>query len=219
VLAGGVIGAILLLSRAQTPSAKLQILQGGMVTHSIDIKGHRLIIGRAPDCAVQLLDPAVSAYHASIERTPQGYVLSDLGSQNGTYVNGQSIQQVLLQNGDVIRLGNTEMRFLYPRMEYIERSRTDTRETTAAYLVAGDKWYPLTFSGALIGRDPYCDIVLNDPMVSRQHARIDYQQGQWFITDLGSKNGTYVNGYPVEQQMLNPGDEILLGNTTLVFSR
>mgnify|MGYP003498818034 FL=1 len=68
-----------------------------------------------------------------------------------------------------------------------------------------------------IGRLPDNDIVINNPMVGRHHAKIVMEQGERYeIIDLQSTNGTYVNGRKVKGQMpLRPGDRIMLGNTPL----
>ena len=69
----------------------------------------------------------------------------------------------------------------------------------------------------LIGRSRMCDLQILDPMVSRQHARLRYAQGAWFIQDQGSKAGIYVNGKRVLATRLHPGDTIKLGRTLLRF--
>lgn len=51
----------------------------------------------------------------------------------------------------------------------------------------------------MIGRDPACGLWLDDPKVSRQHARVRLESGAWLIEDLGSRNGTLVDGRLVEQ--------------------
>jgi hypothetical protein len=68
-----------------------------------------------------------------------------------------------------------------------------------------------------IGRLPECTIVLNDPNVSRRHAEFRRTTDGVVVTDLGSTNGTRVNGVPVREQQLVSGDEITVGSTTLVF--
>ena len=72
--------------------------------------------------------------------------------------------------------------------------------------------------GAVLGRSRQCDIVLNDPNVSRQHAEIRPRGGSWVLTDLGSTNGSRINGRPVEgPEVVRPGDELELGATVLRF--
>lgn len=74
-------------------------------------------------------------------------------------------------------------------------------------------------SGSLLGRLPGCEITLDDPSVSRRHARIQHGgDGTWVIEDLGSTNGVKVNGVKTERANLHEGDEIQLGNVRLGFS-
>jgi glycine/D-amino acid oxidase-like deaminating enzyme len=68
-------------------------------------------IGRLVDCNIQLHDPNVSRHHAEIQPSGDGYVLADLGSTNGSRVNGMRVGQHLLVEGDEILIGNTKMTF------------------------------------------------------------------------------------------------------------
>lgn len=65
----------------------------------------RTSIGRASDNLVHLLDEAVSRHHAEIVPGPEGYLLRDLGSENGIYVNGERTAEHVLAEGDVIQIG------------------------------------------------------------------------------------------------------------------
>jgi Protein of unknown function (DUF3662)/FHA domain len=69
----------------------------------------------------------------------------------------------------------------------------------------------------VIGRLPECAVVLGDPNVSRRHAEIRRTGDVVVVTDLGSTNGTKVNGVTVREQQLASGDEVTVGSTTLVF--
>jgi len=82
-------------------------LQGG---GSFEI-GERAVIGREPDCEVLLAESAVSRRHAEIEWTYHGYRLRDLGSRNGTFVNAEEVDEVLLADGDLIEVGLVQLRF------------------------------------------------------------------------------------------------------------
>ncbi len=76
--------------------------------------------------------------------------------------------------------------------------------------------YPLAESGELvIGRSSDLDMVLIEDMVSRKHAKITLQPGQITISDLGSTNGTFVNGEKVKRARLQEGDRILIGTSIL----
>jgi Protein of unknown function (DUF3662)/FHA domain len=70
---------------------------------------------------------------------------------------------------------------------------------------------------AVIGRLPDCEIPLTDPNISRRHAEIRTVDGAHQITDLGSTNGTRVNGVPVGYHRLAAGDVITLGSTTIRY--
>lgn len=70
-------------------------------------------------------------------------------------------------------------------------------------------------SELLIGRHLDCDVVLNDPTVSRQHARLVFRHERWVLQDLASTNGTQVNGARVGRCELRPGDQLLIGTARL----
>ena len=72
----------------------------------------------------------------------------------------------------------------------------------------------------LIGRDPVlCDVALSDTLVSRRHARIRQEDNKFYIYDLASANGTFVNGEAIVRAELCDGDRISIGSTELQFKR
>jgi len=78
----------------------------------IPLAGERLVLGRAPDCAIVVAEPRVSRHHAELRRQDDGYLLADLGSTNGTHLNGHQLTQPLpLRDGDVIEVGSAQ--FVY----------------------------------------------------------------------------------------------------------
>lgn len=88
----------------------------------------------------------------------------------------------------------------------------------AVRLVSGDgRTYPLQMGSTVIGRGDQANLRLPDVGISRRHARLDFDGAQVVLTDLGSTNGTMVNGQRVSAVALNPGDMIQLGTTTLTF--
>jgi hypothetical protein len=96
-----------------------------------------------------------------------------------------------------------------------ERARA--RAQTALLLLDGQRLV-VGPAGVTLGRSRQCDVVLNDPNVSRQHAEIRPRGGSWVLTDLGSTNGSRINGRTVEgTEVVKPGDEIELGATVLRF--
>ena len=83
-----------------------------------------------------------------------------------------------------------------------------------------NRTYALATARLVIGRESSCDITLPDINVSRAHAELRFEpQGVWSLTDLGSTNGTFVNGREIGTQLLREGDHITIGMTNLVFDR
>jgi FHA domain-containing protein len=75
---------------------------------------------------------------------------------------------------------------------------------------------PMTGAPMRIGRAPECELVLSDNRVSRRHARLAARDGVLILTDLGSTNGTRVNGHRVTEVVLGAGDRVQIGETSLV---
>ncbi|HTU98703.1 MAG TPA: DUF3662 and FHA domain-containing protein [Solirubrobacteraceae bacterium] len=96
-----------------------------------------------------------------------------------------------------------------------ERARS--RQHTALLLMGG-KRLVVGPGGATMGRSRQCDVTVDDPNVSRQHAEVRPRGGSWVLSDLGSTNGSRLNGHRVEgSEVLKPGDEIEVGTTVLRF--
>ena len=96
-----------------------------------------------------------------------------------------------------------------------ERARS--RNHTALLLMDG-KRLVVGPAGATMGRSRQCDVMVDDPNVSRAHAEIRPRGGSWVLTDLQSTNGSRLNGRRLDQpEVLKPGDEIELGTTVLTF--
>jgi FHA domain-containing protein len=91
-----------------------------------------------------------------------------------------------------------------------------------AYLLVstrGSRAVQFDLGGPLIGigRASDNDVIVDDPMVSRHHCQLKLQHGAYGFTDLGSRNGSTVNGQPVSQIALGPGDLIRIGDTEIEF--
>jgi pSer/pThr/pTyr-binding forkhead associated (FHA) protein len=80
----------------------------------------------------------------------------------------------------------------------------------------GDRFL-LTDSMTVLGRDGDCGVFLDDVTVSRRHAELRYFDGEYWVVDAGSLNGTYVNRKPVHTSPLTSGDEIQIGKFRLSF--
>jgi pSer/pThr/pTyr-binding forkhead associated (FHA) protein len=96
-----------------------------------------------------------------------------------------------------------------------ERARVRAR---TAMLIEDGRRVVIGAGGATIGRSRQCEVVIDDPNVSRQHAEVRPRGGSWVLTDLGSTNGSSLNGRRVMgPEVLKPGDEIEIGTSTLTF--
>ncbi len=70
-----------------------------------------------------------------------------------------------------------------------------------------------------VGRDSTCEVVLDDATISARHALLSYHHGQWWASDLKSKNGTFINGQPVSvATVLAAGDELRCGELGFILS-
>jgi NADPH-dependent 2,4-dienoyl-CoA reductase/sulfur reductase-like enzyme/pSer/pThr/pTyr-binding forkhead associated (FHA) protein len=214
-------------------SASTAWLEGIGKTFPLD---HETIgVGRLPPAQVVIADREVSSLHAQLTRDDAGWFLRDVGSRNGTSVNGVEITDAhLLRAGDRVRVGTSELVF---------------RSTDAATLMAPPIATPVPASGAIdhasapsveivrgpgrglrfvltsaqtsAGRDPTNVIRLDDSSVSRRHAIFAGFGGRWFVSDLHSSRGTLRNGArlaPGEETELSDGDTLTLGDVELRFT-
>jgi pSer/pThr/pTyr-binding forkhead associated (FHA) protein len=79
----------------------------GESSRQLELDGNRLVIGRSPDCDVEIESNEVSREHAELSRGRAGWVVADLESRNGTFVNSERIERCAVIAGDVVRLGET----------------------------------------------------------------------------------------------------------------
>lgn len=191
-------------------------------------------IGRGSASIIQIRDKESSRQHCRIEKTQDGFRLVDLGSRNGTLVNGVRVKNQTLKIGDEIKIGQYEMIFE-------EEVRATAEELGATVEVspieekkaapAGEPKYVLEVtegrqrgktldlsSGSLtMGRHKSNAFVLDDEAASSYHAEITREATGHFITDLGSTNGTYVGGEKIVKTRLALNAEIKIGTTIMVF--
>jgi pSer/pThr/pTyr-binding forkhead associated (FHA) protein len=179
-------------------------------------------------------DPEISRRHARVSRGADGRLtIEDLGSANGTFVNDERIDAPrTLVVGDVVKMGQTVLQVTSGSADESEKPRPAAQapaaeppaaiaETAAALVVTGGlaPGRRLTLNDELlIGRGVTGEGRLSDDAdLSRRHARVARDaRGRVTIEDLGSANGTFVNGQRVRgRQALNVGDSVQVGSTTL----
>jgi pSer/pThr/pTyr-binding forkhead associated (FHA) protein len=78
--------------------------------------------------------------------------------------------------------------------------------------------FPLSGAVLVVGRDETADVRVDEPLVSRNHARLEYRGDAWFVLDLGSTNLTRVNGDVVSERQLRHGDEVRFARAQCQFA-
>lgn len=193
--------------------------------HTVPPEGARL--GRDPSLEIAFpeTEDVVSGLHCRVIRHgDETWWLEDLGSTNGTWFKGQRMTEpVQLLTGATFSLGQRGpvMRVTIPGQ------LARTQQEAVAKLVEGAPYVRLrrvkggedlvaTGKDIVLGRSAGCQVPLRsvaDTVVSKRHARITFDdKGRATLTDLGSRNGTYLNGNPVQgEERIKPGDRVMLG--------
>ncbi len=200
------------LQQPTWPTLEVRIPEMG--SRTFEIQANSNVLGRADDADIPVPSPMVSGRHLRIYRDAQGWAFEDLGSTNGTHHNGHIKAGSLLHDGDVLRVGADE-------------SRTTTMVFRLAGADAAHDALGVVHHGTLplagarqlrIGRSPDADVTLDNPLVSFYHARIDAVASGHVLTDLGSTNGTWVNGVRLAKpHALQPGDTVKIGSWELSY--
>lgn len=201
-------------------------------------EGSTLTIGRAANNSICVPHQHVSRQHVTIEYQDGMFILRDLGSANGTFLNGDPIREPTpLMAGDVIRLYTPELQFVAVETEQTAQHRipvalhpTDETPSTIAgvprlIFMSGpqkDEIVKLTLDDLKLGRatlNHTWEIGIQDSSVSRPHARMTHTNGAWIVYDLGSANGTRVNSVNVTEKgkVLTDGDVLTVGQTMIQF--
>ena len=221
-------------------------LVGSLAGRRIIIEGVRVTLGRdATQCDIVLDQAVVSRLHAALETDEQSQVtVVDLNSSQGTFVNDEPVTRRQLRDGDRIGLGLGGIVAFTFHAATKHAPAPFVADTAHAYAPvapgeANPFLAPTAFGGnpldyapkaatmvlraaqlplLRLGRAPDNNIILEAPSVSRYHAALTYADGQPqpTITDLGSTNGTFVNGEPVtEPRLLSPHDLVCIGGFLL----
>ncbi len=204
------------------------------------------VLGRDADCDIVLDHELISRRHLELQAASNHVQLKDLNSANGTVLNGRQVSEGLAYSGDEITLepfaaaivgADTTQSELASAMDrtQLKAEEGDTsvfadgphteivgESFRVAYLVditdqSADQRHVLVNGEYTLGRQSSCDIVLADSSISKTHAALRVQAGQWFIEDLDSSNGVLVNGLLVKRSQLSQGDRIKLGRAELIF--
>ncbi|MCY4147673.1 MAG: FHA domain-containing protein [Chloroflexi bacterium] len=193
-------------------------------------EGDSIRIGRSAENDIQLSEAHISRTHAIIACHDGGFTIDDVGSANGSFVNGVQIYgKHTLNIGDEVHLFVSALKLLQ-----IAEPAEDVADLVAK--VAGDRAslrivrgpqagqvFTLLKDEIYVGRsmpNANWEIALQDPTVSRPHAFMVWEESRWKLFDLGSINGTAVNGEPItggKAKWLEAGDRIAFGGTLAQF--
>jgi len=90
--------------------AKLVLLSAGMTGRTHDLKAEKTTVGRVEDNSFQIAEPSVSSHHAELLLRGNDVIVRDLNSTNGTFINGDKVTESSIKPGQILRLGQIEMR-------------------------------------------------------------------------------------------------------------
>ncbi|HZT80755.1 MAG TPA: FHA domain-containing protein, partial [Gemmataceae bacterium] len=159
---------------------RLIVIKGTDEGKQFELTEPVLTVGRDSANRVRLVDTEVSRRHAEFRRTPDGYRLLDVGSANGTFVNNQSIKDVLLQPGDHIQVGQTLLVYSAGRGENRDPTVTTDLAQRISLIAKGD----VELSSAIVKR-------VGEAEGSRLLARPDQAKGAWLQSALANLGVMY----------------------------
>ncbi|MBI5515359.1 MAG: FHA domain-containing protein [Deltaproteobacteria bacterium] len=219
----------------------LIVTSPGAAPQTITLDQPRIVVGRAVSADVRLPARAVSAQHAVLHVHGNDLSIVDEGSTNGTRVNQVAIprgRRKALKPGDLLGIAQFELRVeLSPGVpDPPDRTGTLARKLLLDALAsaggaasppqlelltgrkAGSRW---TLAAPLVrwvaGRGEGCEVLLDDPDSSRQHAEFVRDDLGVVVRDLGSKNGIFVGERRTPERRLRSGDEVTIGRSVLRF--
>ncbi|MGY5072452.1 FHA domain-containing protein [Streptomyces griseus] len=182
-------------------------------------------VGRDPESDIVIDDNRVSWHHAILHPEAGHWTIEDEDSTNGTYTGGRRIHASDVGAGSEIRFGNPSdgpravLLGREPPAPSVAAPSADRPSAVSMPAATGTFRQPTTVrplpaKTVRIGRDASNDLVIDDLVVSRHHAELrTLADGGYEIVDLGSHNGTFLNGQPVARGPVGPGDIVGIGHS------
>lgn len=201
---------------------QMTVLQPGKAPQVCDLDGFQksiIYLGRGPyhgsegsahnDVVIDESIHFVSRAQCSLYQVDGQWYLKDDSSKNGIWYHGRNESWIAIHDGDKVYLGNEELSNIMLLFSYRREASTQMMN---GYSLSEKQQFS-------IGRDAQCDIVINSSVVSRVHSIITYENGQYYITDNHSTNGTLLNGSMLNKKtLLRQMDKIGIADVSLIFS-
>jgi len=167
-----------------------------------------ITIGRSSDCTwvIPADDHVASGHHAVILMQKGHFCLRDTGSRNGIFFKGKKIREKDLVPGDQFSIGSCTL-----FVEKVTLTGSSPHEIVFMNSARKGESFKLTSPHVVAGAAPGCDLVIDEQLVSQRHAEFNTKADGCWLKDLGSKNGTFVNG-----SKLAAGNERLLADDDVV---
>ena len=197
------------------------------------LEAKRVMIGRSAEAQIRFGEKNISRRHCAIDAEGDGFVAVKLSQSSAMTVNGRDMDHCRLKNGDRIHIGDKVLRFCHKTP--VQPAAVSSAPAEATAFAPGDiTWerpphllidsdsgnarvFDLEGKRWCIGREPKCDIQLDEATVSRRHAQIEKSDGAFWVENLSRSATMAVNGRPAKRQRLHSGDQIQIGPHILVF--
>jgi pSer/pThr/pTyr-binding forkhead associated (FHA) protein len=214
----------------------LQYVNGNDANQMIKLRRDATIFGREK-ADIIVKDPEISSTHCQIQNINDQYHIFDMNSSNGTYVNGERVIKSKLQDGDMIRIGSTQFRFILEDEKKVRHIPTLFKSNTSSgdrpnslietiierelknvtsqplrievtYGSGKHEVISLNQKLVFLGRASSFGSFDQDSELSRKHLLIKLNEtGEVFIEDQGSTNGSYINGKKISGMHLVTPDD------------
>jgi len=171
----------------------------------------KFTIGRNTTNDIIINSPNVSSVHVIISKNHDDWIIEDVSS-NGTYLN--NFENKLIKHSKTNKLEKNEVLYLANyKLQTNRIFQLIEKSSTAKQKLDFNK------DEILLGRANSCDLTLDNPNISSEHAKITHENNAYYIIDLKSTNGTFVNFNPIKgKTKIHEGDKITLGVYTFEFS-
>lgn len=186
-------------------------------------------VGKGDANDIVIDEDGVNGFHADLKVEGTRVTITDINSTNGTLVNGEKITEPMpLGAGDIIVIQGVELEIIED--DELGQGKTLVLSGTALMELGTGSWSLVADSGpekgqvipimdrVEIGRALECDISILEPALSRKHAELELVGDDLVLRDLGSINGTYVNGEKIDEVKLKDGDRMQFDKIHFIVS-